>query len=304
MNVENAEQRRQLTLLAFGLVLAMATWFSTAAVLGQLRDAWDLSNSEASWLTIAVQLGFVAGALVSAVTNLADRIAPLRLLLIGALGAAAANAAIAFVDDFGSAVLLRFVTGAFLAAVYPPALKAMSSWYRVGRGFALGVMIGALTIGSALPHLVNGIGGLDWQATLLIASGLTVVGGLVADRACSAGPYTVATAKFDPSQLRAIIASREFRLASAGYFGHMWELYAMWAWMAAFYADALDSGRAASFAAFAVIGIGAAGSVYAGRLSDRRSRAEAAALAMRWSASVALVIGFLVDAPAPLVIAF
>ncbi len=234
--------------------------------------------------------------------NLADRIAPLRLLLIGALGAAGANAVIAFVDDFGSAVVLRFVTGAFLAAVYPPALKAMSSWYRAGRGFALGVMIGALTIGSALPHLVNGIGGLDWQATLLIASGLTVVGGLVADRACSPGPYTVATARFDPSQLRAIVANREFRLASAGYFGHMWELYAMWAWMAAFYTDALDSGRAASFAAFAVIGIGAAGSVYAGRLSDRRSRAAAAALAMRWSASVALVIGFLVEAPSPLVI--
>ncbi|MFW2332568.1 MFS transporter, partial [Ilumatobacter sp.] len=159
MDVGTDEQRRQLTLLAFGLVLAMATWFSTAAVLGQLRDAWDLSNSEASWLTIAVQLGFVAGALVSAVTNLADRIAPLRLLLIGALGAAGANAVIAFVDDFGSAVVLRFVTGACLAAVYPPALKAMSSWYRAGRGFALGVMIGALTIGSALPHLVNGIGG-------------------------------------------------------------------------------------------------------------------------------------------------
>ncbi len=302
MDVGTDEQRRQLALLAIALVLAMSTWFSTAAVLGQLREVWDLSNSEASWLTIAVQLGFVAGALVSALTNLADRVPPLRLLLIGAAGAAAANAVITSADGFEQAVALRFVTGAFLAAVYPPALKAMSSWYRVGRGFALGVMIGALTIGSALPHLVNGIGGLDWQVTLLIASGLTLAGGLLADRGCSAGPYAVAAARFDPSQLRAIVANRDFRLASAGYFGHMWELYAMWAWMAAFYTDALDSRRAASFAAFAVIGIGAAGSVYAGLMSDRRTRAEAAGLAMRWSASVAVVIGFLVDAPAPIVL--
>ena len=302
MRVATTGQRRELTLLAVALVFAMSTWFSTAAVLGQLRDVWELSDSEASWLTIAVQLGFVAGALISASTNLADRVAPLRLLLFGALGAAVANAVVAFAPGFGSAVVFRFVTGAFLAAVYPPALKAMSSWYRVGRGFALGVMIGALTIGSALPHLVNGIGGLDWQLTLLIASGLTVLGGLIADRACSAGPYSVAAARFDPSQLRAILANREFRLASAGYFGHMWELYAMWAWMAAFYTDALDSRRAASFAAFAVIGIGAAGSVYAGLVSDRTSRAAAAALAMRWSASMAIVIGFLVDGPTVIVL--
>ena len=302
MRVATTGQRRELTLLAVALVFAMSTWFSTAAVLGQLRDVWELSDSEASWLTIAVQLGFVAGALISASTNLADRVAPLRLLLFGALGAAVANAVVAFAPGFGSAVVFRFVTGAFLAAVYPPALKAMSSWYRVGRGFALGVMIGALTIGSALPHLVNGIGGLDWQLTLLIASGLTVFGGLIADRGCTAGPYSVAAARFDPSQLRAILANREFRLASAGYFGHMWELYAMWAWMAAFYTDALDSRRAASFAAFAVIGIGAAGSVYAGLVSDRTSRAAAAALAMRWSASMAIVIGFLVDGPTVIVL--
>jgi len=302
VDVGRSDQRRELTLLAVALVLAMSTWFSTAAVLGQLRDVWGLSDSEASWLTIAVQLGFVAGALISALTNLADRIAPLRLLLVGAAGAAAANSLVALAGGFSTAVVLRFATGAFLAAVYPPALKAMSSWYRTGRGFALGVMIGALTIGSALPHLVNGIGGLDWQVTLLIASGLTLVGGVIADRGCSAGPYAVPAARFDPSQLRAILANREFRLASAGYFGHMWELYAMWAWMAAFYTDALDSRRAASFAAFAVIGIGAGGSVYAGIVSDRRSRAEAAALAMRWSASVAVVIGFLVDAPTVIVL--
>jgi MFS family permease len=302
VEVTATDQRRELTLLAIALVLAMSTWFSTAAVLGQLRVAWDLSTTQASWLTIVVQLGFVAGALASALSNLADRVTPLRLILLGAAGAAVANALVVAADGFTLGLAARFLTGVCLAAVYPPALKAMSSWYRTGRGFALGVMIGALTLGSALPHLLNGIGGLDWRITLLIASALTAVGGVVADRACSPGPYSLPAARFDPTQLRTIVANRDFRLASAGYFGHMWELYAMWAWIAAFYGDALGSRRAASFTAFAVIGIGAAGAVYAGSMSDRLSRPEAASLAMRWSASVAIVIGFLVDAPAPVVI--
>ncbi len=282
----------------------MATWFSTAAVSGQLREDWNLSRTDSSWLSIVVQLGFVAGAIVLASTNLADRVAPRRLLFFGTVGAAASNAAVVVFDAYGPALVARFLTGVFLAGVYPPALKAMTSWYREGRGFAMGVMVGALTVGSALPHLINGMGGLDWQPTLLIASAATIVGGIIADRFCSDGPYTTAPAQFDPRQLVAILRSPKFRLASAGYFGHMWELYAMWAWIAAFYVDAFDrpSPRAASLAAFAVIAAGAAGSVYAGLVSDRRSRPAAAALAMRWSGSVAVIIGFLVDAPTPLVV--
>ena len=298
----SAEQTRQLVVLAVALVLAMSTWFSTAAVLGPLRAAWELSPAAGSWLTIMVQLGFVAGAVVSSVTNLADRIAPRRLLLFGAAGAAITNAIVVVGNSFGVAIVARFATGAFLAAVYPPALKAMSSWYVRGRGFALGVMIGALTVGSALPHLINAVGGLGWRTTLLAASALTLLGGLIADRLGRDGPHLTKASSFDPAQVKGIIANRQFRLASAGYFGHMWELYAMWAWVAAFYGDAFDSDRAASLTAFAVIAIGAAGSVYAGLLSDRMSRTAAAALALRWSASVALVVGFLIDAPAPIVV--
>ncbi len=300
-DVERA-QRRQLWILAVALVLSMSTWFSTAAVLAQLRDDWGLTRSQGAWLTLAVQLGFVVGAVTSAATNLSDRMEPKRLILIGAAGAALANGVVVLFDSFGPAVVARLVTGAFLAAVYPPALKAMSAWYRKGRGLALGVMIAALTLGSALPHLVNALGGLEWRATLLIASGLTLGGGLIADRAGRAGPYATGTASFDPSQVVRIASQRDFRLASLGYFGHMWELYAMWAWIAAFYSDAFTSERAASLAAFAVIGSGAAGSVYAGLVSDRQSRSEAAALAMRWSASVAVVMGFLLDAPVPIVV--
>ncbi|MCP3989358.1 MAG: MFS transporter [Actinomycetia bacterium] len=297
-----AEQRRQLVILASALVLAMSTWFSTAAVLGQLRHDWHLSDTAGAWLTIVVQIGFVAGAGVSSVTNLADRIPPRRLLLVGAVGAAATNAMVVLGDSFTIAVVARFATGAFLAAVYPPSLKAMSSWFRIGRGLALGVMIGALTVGSALPHLLNALGGFSWKPTLLIASGLTVVGGVVAETLGRDGPFISKSSAFDPAQIRAILAEPRFRLASAGYFGHMWELYAMWAWIAAFYGDVFESTRAASLVAFAVIAVGAAGSVHAGFISDRLGRADAAALALRWSASVAVVIGFLVDAPLPIVV--
>ncbi len=297
-----ALQRRQLAVLAVALVLAMSTWFSTAAVLGQLRDAWDLSASAGSWLTIMVQLGFVAGAALSSITNLADRIPARRLLLAGTVGAAVANLAVVIGDAYGPALVARFATGLFLAGVYPPSLKAMSSWYREGRGFALGVMIGALTVGSALPHLINALGGLDWRLTLVTASGLTVAGGLIAERLGRDGPYVTRASAFDPRQLSSIVANPRFRLASIGYFGHMWELYAMWAWVAAFYGDVFGSPRSASLAAFGVIAIGAVGSVYAGLLSDRLTRTEAAAVALRWSASLSLVVGFLLDAPLPIVL--
>lgn len=280
----------------------MSPWFSTAAVLTELRIRWNLSQAEASWLTIIVQLGFVVGAIVSAMANLADRITPRRLILLGSIGAASANTLVAAGDSFVVALIGRGLTGACLAAVYPPALKAMSSWFRTGRGFALGVMIGALSLGSALPHLINALGGFAWRPTLLIVSAITLAGGLIADRLGRDGPHAVPAASLDPSQLRGILANREFRLASLGYFGHMWELYAMWAWIASFYGDAFSSPRVASAAAFAAIGAGAAGSVYAGLVSDRRTRSEAAALAMRWSASVAVIAGFLVDAPGPIVL--
>jgi len=239
---------------------------------------------------------------VSAATNLADRLEPRRLLLLGAAGAATANGALVLTDSLGPALVARFVTGMFLAGVYPPALKAMATWFRKGRGLAMGVMIGALTIGSALPHLLNGIGGLPWRATMLVASGATLAGGLVAVRFGEDGPYAAAKAVFDPRQLAVILRNREFRLASAGYFGHMWELYAMWAWIAVFYGDVVESSRQASLIGFAVIGSGALGCVYVGSMSDRWSRPRAAGLAMRWSGAIAAIIGFLVDAPVPIII--
>lgn len=292
----SAEARRQLLILALALVLAMSPWFSTSAVAGQLSATWSLSASALAWLVIAVQLGFVSGAFVITLTGLADRFGARRLVFVGALLAAAANASLVAASGYGPALAARFATGAALAAVYPPALKAMSSWYRTGRGLALGVMIGALTVGSALPHLINGLGGLHWKATLAIASAFTVVGGLIAEFVATDGPFSSAPSRISLEHVRDIVTNRPFLLASTGYFGHMWELYAMWAWIAAFFQETLSE-RAASFAAFAAIGIGAAGSVHVGRLSDATSRPRAAGRALRWSGLTAAVIGFAVEAP-------
>jgi MFS family permease len=298
-----------LAILGGAMVLSMATWFTAAAVLPQLRAEWDLSSTAASWLTIAVQLGFVAGAVGSAVLNLADTVAPKRLILIGSLLAAAANLGLLAVSGAAGAIALRFVTGAALALVYPPALKAMSAWFRVGRGTALGVMVGALTLGSALPHLVNGLGGLAWETVIVITSALTLTGGLLAGFAFHDGPYGFPPAVFDPGQVGRLTRDRGVRLASIGYFGHMWELYAMWAWIAAFATDSLasrgvdDPGRAASLLAFAVIGVGALGCYVGGILGDRWGRTRLTAAAMAVSGSCALVIGALRHAPLVLLVA-
>jgi len=302
-DLEPGGRWRALVVLASAMVLSMATWFSASAVLPQLRSAWLLSTGTAAWLTIAVQLGFVAGAVASAGLNLADVITPRRLILIGAVGAALANLGLVLANGAATAIPLRFMTGVFLAGVYPPALKAMATWFRRGRGTALGIMVGALTLGSALPHLVNGLGGFQWQAVIVATSGLTVAGGLLAELGFREGPFPFPAAPFDPRQTARVLSNRGFRLASIGYFGHMWELYAMWAWIGAFLADTLtlhdvgNVGELASLAAFAVIGIGALGCWLGGVLGDRWGRTRTTALAMTISGTCALLIGALRDGP-------
>jgi MFS family permease len=294
---------RTLALLSLALVLSMTTWFSATAVVPQLREEWVLGNTSSAWLTIAVQLGFVVGALASSAVNLADVVSPRAAILAGALGAAGANALLLAADGPGLGVPIRAATGFFLAGVYPPALKLASTWFRRGRGTALGIVVGALTLGSAGPHLVNGVGGLDWQVVVAATSLLTVLGGLVVFAGVREGPFVFPAARFDPRQARLVLANRGVRLASLGYFGHMWELYAMWAWFLFFFGAAAGAGEGAAYATFAVIGIGAAGCWVGGLLGDRFGRTSTTAAMMAVSGLCALTIGLLVDAPSWLVLA-
>ena len=293
---------RALALLAAALVLAMTTWFSATAVVPQLRDEWSLGDNEAAWLTIAVQLGFVAGALLSAALTLPDVVSPRLVLLTGALGAATANLLLAAASGPETAIPLRFATGFFLAGVYPPALKLMATWFRSGRGTALGILVGALTLGSAVPHLVNGLGGLDWKLVVYATSLLTALGGLVA-WAVREGPHRFPAAVFDPRQAPFVLRNRGVRLASLGYFGHMWELYAMWAWFLVFFSAEVSGSRAAAFATFAVIGAGAVGCWVGGLLGDRWGRTPTTAAAMTISGLCAVLIGLSADGPGIVVLA-
>jgi len=289
---------RGLAVLAGSSVLSMGAWFSASAVLPQLRAQWHLSSGMGALMTISVQLGFVAGCLASALLNLADLVSPRRLMLLGACCAALINAALVICTGPASALPVRFFTGASLAFVYPPSLKAMATWFRHERGTALGALVGGLTLGSAMPHLLNGLGGLDWRLVILGTSGLTVLGGLLAEFGTADGPFPFPPAVFNPRQIVASFANRGVRLATLGYFAHMWELYAMWTWFAAFFSDvlrihgAVHFQKGAAFAAFAVIGAGAAGCWAAGLLADRWGRTHTTALAMAVSGSCALIIGW------------
>jgi MFS family permease len=291
-----------LALLAAALVLSMTTWFSATAVVPQLRAEWDLGNTAAAWLTIAVQVGFVAGAVLGSALSIADVFPPRVVILVGSIGAAAANALLVAADATALGLAARVATGLFLAGVYPPALKLASTWFQRGRGTALGIVVGALTLGSATPHLVNGLGGLDWQVVVWVTSGLTALGGIVVFVGVPEGPFSFPSARFDPAQVGLVLRNRGVRLASLGYFGHMWELYAMWAWFLVFFRATVAGGSSAAYAAFAVIGIGAVGCYAGGILGDRIGRAESAAVMMACSGFLALTIGLLIDAPGWLVL--
>jgi MFS family permease len=286
----------------------MSTWFSASAVIPQLRALWHLSPTTAAWLTIAVQLGFVAGAVVSSLLNLSDIIAPRHVVFAGSIGAAVANGLLHVADGGAVGLLLRFLTGFFLAGIYPPALKLMATWFRTGRGNALGILVGALVVGTAIPHLLNGLGGLDWRIVITGTSLLTLAGGMIAEIAVHDGPYPFPHATFDPAQAGRVFANRGVRLASLGYFGHMWELYAMYAWFLAFIsahrvARGAPGGPVPAYATFAVIAVGGIGCWVGGLAGDRWGRTRTTALMMTISAACALVIGFLFTAPSWMVLA-
>lgn len=290
--------RRQLALIALVQVLAMALWFSASAVVPSLRTEWGLSAAAATWLTIPVQLGFVAGALASAVLNLADRVSP--PLLIGAsaaLGAVATAVLAAWSDGLGSAVALRFVTGFALAGVYPVGMRLMASWFDHGRGFALGVLVGALTLGSGLPQLLNGATELPWRGVLGVAALLAAVGGCLAVAVLRTGPHMAPAPPFEPGYVVRMFRDRRQRLVNFGYLGHMWELYALWTWLPAYVAASYATWRAGTdtrlavgASAFAAIGLaGAMGCLAAGRLADRWGRPETTVVALAISGTCCIL---------------
>jgi MFS family permease len=301
----------QLAWLSLAMLLGMTLWFSATAANTPIVLEFRLSASETAWLTMAVQGGFVLGTLVSALFNLPDVLSARRLFTAGCIVGAAANAALVRADGATTIILLRGVTGAALACVYPPGMKVAAGWFERRRGMALGILIGALTIGSGFPHLLASLSAaIAWRTLMIVASAAAVAGGAIVAAFVADGPYVTSSARFEARAVLRVFASRGTRLATLGYLGHMWELYSVWTWIGVFATASLGIGSGVgtstqgSALAFLTIASGAGGSIVAGTLADRVGQARIAAWAMIVSGICCVTVGTLWTAPLPVLAVF
>lgn len=289
-------------------IAVLSVWFSSAAVLADMGAETGLSTARLAWLSSATQLGFAGGALVYAALGFADRYDPRVVFALSALVSAAANLGLLWAPlGGGEAIALRALTGAALAGVYPVGMKIAVGWARTDRALLVGTLVGALTLGSALPHLLAWAGGVDWRLTIGLSTGLAVAGAL-AILTIGLGPYHARAPRLDIGAVALAWTDRRIRLAILGYIGHMWELYAFWAWVGviaagSFAAAGVFDPSLAKMTAFVTIAVGGLASIPAGRLGDRIGKARVALWAMVGSGSFAVAAALGYGGPVWLMIA-
>src|SRR5688572_13078230 len=277
---------RTLGLLAVAELLAMSLWFAGTAVAPLLQARWSLDASQVGWLTAIVQLGFVVGTALAAVLNLADLVPSRYYVAACATLGAGANGLLLVSDRLSMALASRFLTGLFLAGVYPPAMKMAATWFRSRRGFAIGIIVGALTVGKALPFLVKAFAWSQLGPVIVASSLFAVCGAGIVLVAYRDGPYPFASRPFSWGLVAVVLRAPRWRLATGGYLGHMFELYSFWAWIPAFLAASAAASRnpageqALAVTSFLVIAFGALGCVWGGVAADRRGRERVITIAL------------------------
>jgi MFS family permease len=296
--VDATRARSQRALIAVVQVAALSCWFSASAVAPGMQRDLDLGATGAVLLTSSVQVGFVVGAVASALLNLADRVPTAVLYAVSAFLAATCTALIpAVATGLPETLALRGLTGIALAGVYPVGMKLMASWSEPARrGRALGLLVGALTLGSAVPQLIRGLRDLPWPGVLLAAAAVTAAGGLAALLLVRAGPnLDTGRIHLEPAYALRMYRQRGPRLANLGYLGHMWELYAVWTWLPTFVLLSQreaggSTGAVVNLTSFLAIGVaGVLGCWLGGVASDRFGRAPAAVTAMVVSGTCCLL---------------
>ena len=293
-----------LAIVSIAELLGMSLWLAAGAVAPELAERWSLGPSATGWLSTSVQLGFVAGTAMAALLNLADTLPSRRYFASAALLGAAANAALVVAPSYAVALVLRGLTGACLAGVYPPAMKMISTWFQSRRGLAIGTVVGALTAGKAMPYLIHAIPGIGVDPVLLSASVAAVGAALLVLFAYRDGPFPFPRRPFSWSLARSVLDSREYRLVLGGYGGHMLELYSYWVWIPVFITASVAgmgvSASAASVLAFAAIAVGAIGCIWGGAIADRIGYGRFVMLAMALSGACALATPFVFGRSLPL----
>lgn len=296
---------RQLALLAVAQLLAMSVWFAGSVALPAFRSGVPLTPAQVGWLTSAVQLGFVAGTLVAAVLNLPDILPARWYVAASALFAAVANASLLVADGFAPALASRLLTGVAVAGVYPPAMKMASTWFRDGRGLAIGAIVGALAAGKSMPYLLGGAH-VSLQAAVLVPSGGALFAAVLVALAYRDGPHAFPARPFSWQLAGTVMRDPMLRRISGGYFGHMWELYAFWAWLPAFLAAsavASGQGEVSKLWSFGCVAIGAVGCLWGGWAADRVGRPRVVRTALVTSGACCLLSAVLFGAPFGVVIA-
>ena len=298
-----------LPVIIFSQFTGTSLWFAGNAIIADLQQSWALPENSIGYVTSAVQLGFIVGTLVFAYLALADRFSPRKVFFACSMIGASANAALLVVPEgISSLLLLRFVTGFFLAGIYPVGMKIAASWYEKELGRALGYLVGALVLGTAFPHLIRSLGAeVPWQQVIVGVSIIAAFGGLLLLTLVPDGPFLPKGSAFNSNVFKLIFRSRKFRASALGYFGHMWELYTLWAFMPLFllgYASQTNQSINISFWAFIVIAVGFIGCAAGGLMSEKLGSAKVASIQLLISGVCCALSPLLFQADWPIFILF